>query len=183
MAFGYAVWMVPNRIINGGVTSLSQILNHYISVDIPTVNSLLLGFLLILTLIFLGREVFIKSIISSFIYSISFTVIFRLDLKMTVTPVVDLLMASVMIAFGYYACLSSHASTVGVDVLVLIIKKYKPSINLSMAIRWFNYTILAFGFFAFGLWSVVYGVAFSFIYSHELNWMLNTGKYAKVKKK
>ncbi|WP_179393977.1 YitT family protein [Lacticaseibacillus absianus] len=177
MGLGYAKWMVPNHIINGGVTSLSQIVNHYYPISVPMANNLWLAFLLLLTLLFLGREVFLKSVLSSVVYSASFTACFAWAQPLTITPLVDLLIASGFIAFGYYACLSSHASTVGVDVFALIIKKYRPAVNLSRVIRYFNYGILALGFVAFGFWSIAYGLVFAFIYSHELDWMLHHFKY------
>lgn len=181
MGLGYAKWMVPNKIINGGVTSLSQIVNHYYPISIPMANNLWLLFLLVLTLVFLGREVFIKSILSSAVYSISFTACFAWQVKLTTFPLLDLLIASLLIAFGYFACLSSHSSTVGVDVFALIIKKYRPETNLSKTIRLFNYGVLLVGLIAFGFWSVAYGLLFTFIYSHELNWMLNRFTYNEPK--
>lgn len=173
MALGYAKWMVPHHIINGGVTSIAQIVSHYAPIDIPMVNNIALGVLLLLTLIFLGREVFAKSVLASVIYSVCFTAAFRWPVTLTTRPVLDMLIASVLIAFGYYACLSSHASTVGVDVIALIIQKYRPTVNLSRVIRTCNLIILAVGLFAFGFWPVLLGVAFAIIYSHELNWLLH----------
>lgn len=172
IALGYAKWMVPNHIINGGVTSLSQIVNHYYPISIAMVNNLWLAGLLFLTLIFLGREVFVKSLLSSIVYSISFTLFSMWPTRLNVTPLLDLLIASVLVAFGYFACLSSHSSTVGVDVFALIIQKYRPQTNLAATIRLFNYAILLVGLIAFGLWAVVYGLIFAFIYSHLLNLML-----------
>lgn len=172
MGLGYAKLMVPNQIINGGITSLSQIINHYIAVDIPTVNNVLLVVLLILTLLFLGKEVFLKSVLSSIAYSISFTLFFKTSITLTTTPVVDLVLASILISFGYYACLSSNSSTVGVDVIALIIKKYNNRTNISMIIRTLNYFILIIGLITFGVLSVIYGMIFSWIYSKELNYML-----------
>lgn len=172
MALGYAKWMVPNHIINGGVTSLSQIVNHYYPISIAMANNLWLAGLLLLTLIFLGREVFVKSLLSSIVYSISFTLFSMWPTRLNVTPLLDLLIASVLVAFGYFACLSSHSSTVGVDVFALIIQKYRPQTNLAATIRLFNYAILLVGLIAFGLWAVVYGLIFAFIYSHLLNLML-----------
>lgn len=172
MALGYAKWMVPNHIINGGVTSLSQIVNHYYPISIAMANNLWLAGLLLLTLIFLGREVFVKSLLSSIVYSISFTLFSMWPTRLNVTPLLDLLIASVLVAFGYFACLSSHSSTVGVDVFALIIQKYRPQTNLAATIRLFNYAILLVGLIAFGLWAVVYGLIFAFIYSHLMNLML-----------
>ncbi|AOW73559.1 hypothetical protein EQJ95_03925 [Pediococcus acidilactici] len=172
MAFGYAEFMVPNRFINGGVTSLAQIVNHFAPLDIPMANNFLLGGLLVLALIFLGKEVFAKSLLSSIIYSLFFTLFYNLHWELVINPLIDLLIASILISFGYFACLSSNSSTVGVDVLALIIKKFRPQVNLSYTIRQLNCIVLILGLVSFGILPVVYGIGFTFIYSAELKYML-----------
>lgn len=173
MGFAYAKWLVPDQIINGGVTSLSQIVHHWWpKVSIPVANNGWLALLLVLALVLLGRETFFKSLLASVVYSLSFTAAYRLPVTVTIQPVVDLVIASSFIAFGYYACLSSHASTVGVDVLALIVKKYRPQTNVSRTIRGFNLAVLALGFAAFGWQAVALGVVFAVLYTVELNWLL-----------
>jgi uncharacterized membrane-anchored protein YitT (DUF2179 family) len=78
------------------------------------------------------------------------------------------LLASLLIAAGYYFCLSAGSSAVGVDVIALIIHQKRPAISLAKAIRWLNYTILVLGFFTYGWQSIVIGLLFSFVYS----WLL-----------
>lgn len=179
MAFAYASWMVPNKIINGGVTSLSQIISKFSNFDIPMVNNFLLFGLLVLTLIFLGKEIFIKSIISSVSYSVFFTLFFHMKLSLQLNPIIDMLISTIFISFGYFACISSNASTVGVDVFALIINKYFPKMKIAVLIKIFNILILAIGFFTFGFYSVLLGIVFAEVYSRMLNWML-TKKYSKV---
>lgn len=174
MGFAYAKLMVPNKIINGGVTSLSLIFEKIIHVPITTINNILLFLLLVLTAFFLGRELFLKSIVSSVAYSIFFAIFYYLPFTITITPVFDLLLASILIAFGYFACLSSNGSTVGVDVFALILVKYYPKMNLSLLIRLFNMVILFFGFTVYGLISIVWGIIFAFCYSHILDFMLKS---------
>lgn len=173
MAFAYAKWLVPNQIINGGVTSLAQIMHQLVpGISIPAANNLWLVGLLILALAFLGREVFLKSLFSSIVCSLCFTLFYDWPVQVTIQPVVDLLLASGLIAFGYFACLTAKASTVGVDVLALIMQRFRPQTNLSHAIRGFNIVVLAAGLLVFGWQAVVLGIVFAVIYTAELNWML-----------
>ncbi|MGG5369371.1 YitT family protein [Enterococcus sp. AZ196] len=169
MSFAYAKFMVPHKIINGGVTSLSMIVTKFILVRIDLINTLLLLGLLVLTTLFLGRELLIKSIVSSITYSIFFTFFINLPLIIHLSAVPSLLIASLLIAFGYFCCLSSNASTVGMDVIALIIFKYNQKISLAKLIRFLNFFILGFGLFIYGIQSVILGLIFTYIYSFELN--------------
>lgn len=65
ITLAYAFITVPNEIINGGVTSFSLILEAVYSIDIRVIVTIIL---LLICLIFLGKEYFYKSIISSICY-------------------------------------------------------------------------------------------------------------------
>lgn len=172
MSFAYAKLIVPYKIINGGVTSLSLLLVRFVPLSIDIVNMLLLAMLLLLTMIFLGREVFLKSIVTSIVYSIFFSAFIHAPFSIHFPGVVSMLIASLLIAFGYFCCLSSNSSTLGVDVFALIIHKYNKKIPLAKMIRFFNFIILFGGFFVYGFYPIVLGFCFSYIYSFELHFML-----------
>lgn len=172
MSWAYACLMVPNRIINGGMTSLALILSHDLPWPLVWLNNGLLVVLLSLVALFLGRMLFLKSLLSSVVFSLSFTLSYQYLPHFAGHPLVALLVASVLVAFGYYACLSSHSSTVGVDVIALILKKYWPQLNLSHLIRSLNLVILAWGLVVYGVWSIAWGILFAFCYTQLLNWML-----------
>lgn len=185
MSFAYAKLMVPHKIINGGVTSLSMIITNFLPIRIDIINTFLLLSLLIFTMIFLGKELLLKSIVSSVTYSLFFGYFVNLSFTIDLTAVPSMLIASLLIAFGYFCCLSSNASTVGVDVIALIIFKYNQKSTVAKLIRSLNFTILGFGFFVYGIQSVILGLLFSYIYSFELNIMLThfPKKYEIMKSK
>ena len=115
--------MVPNEIINGGVTSISMILNKMLSVPLLYLTNGLTLLLLIICYIFLGKDNFSKSIFSSVFYSMSFSLFYSLPFSLHVNVVLDLILAAIFIGIGYYYCSIVNASTVGVDVIALIIHK------------------------------------------------------------
>ena len=57
----YAFLTVPNNIINGGVTSTSLLISHYLNVDVGIISAILTIFLLLFGLIALGKDFFIRS--------------------------------------------------------------------------------------------------------------------------
>ena len=52
---------------------------------------------------------------------------------MTTFPI-DFLLACLLISFGYYCCLAEGSSTVGVDVIALVLYQKNPQRNLAKII-------------------------------------------------
>lgn len=96
--------------------------------------------------------------------------------ELLLTLPVDFLLACLLIALGYYCCLSEGSSTVGVDVIALILYQKKPQRNLAKMIRQLNVAVLLLGFFTYGLFSVTIGLVFSVIYAWFLDRFLVLGE-------
>ena len=63
----YAFLTVPNNIINGGVTSTSLLLSHYLNIDIGYISSTITILLLVFGLIALGKNSFIAHYLVVFV--------------------------------------------------------------------------------------------------------------------
>ncbi|MBU8878605.1 YitT family protein [Bacillus sp. FJAT-29790] len=173
MTFSYTYLVIPNEIINGGVTSSALILNALTGIGISILVNVLTLLLLLSCLIFLGREFFLKSILSSFCFMFFFHIFYSLNISIDLNIVLGIIIASAFIALGYYLCISSNASTVGFDVIALILNHRNKKIDIAVAIRCINYIVLLFGLTVYGLPSIIKGVAFTFLYSFILKKMLN----------
>ena len=68
----YAFLTVPNHIINGGVTSTSLLLSHYLKIDIGYISTFMTIGLLILGIVLLGKNFFFRSLFSSICYMVLF---------------------------------------------------------------------------------------------------------------
>ena len=69
----YTFLTVPNNIINGGVTSTSLLISHYLNIDIGYISTAITLFLLLFDLITLRKNFFIKSAFSSVCYVVFLT--------------------------------------------------------------------------------------------------------------
>lgn len=172
MSFAYAKWMVPHQIINGGVTSIALILQRITQLSVTLWTNLLTLVLLAVCAIFLGRENFFKSLYSSLTYLVGFNLFSAWPLSITQTIWLDVPLASLAIAFGYYCCISENSSTVGVDVIALILHRYHPALKIAPLIRNINFVVLGIGWFIFGWRSILAGLAFSFLYAAILKKLL-----------
>lgn len=183
MGFAYAKWMKPDAIINGGVTSLSMIINKATTLPILYLTNGITVILLGVSWYFLGRQNFFRSILSSICYNAFFSWFYLWNINLQINLPVDFVLATIFIAIGYYCCITADASTVGMDVVALIAHKKNPKVNVAKTIRWINFIVLAFGFLVYGLKSVVIGVLFSFANSYVLNKFLTMDrKWSKPEK-
>lgn len=172
MGFAYAKWMKPNDIINGGVTSVAMILEKITHLPLLYLSNGVTLLLLLACYISLGKANFFRSLISSCCYMLFFSMFYSLPFSATVNLPIDFMLASVFIAIGYYCCISSNSSTVGMDVIALIIHKKKPKIKVAILIRYINFGVLAVGLLTYGWLSIIVGVLFSYVNSYLLNFLL-----------
>ena len=85
LAFGSAVFLVPNNLVTGGITSIAIIIQHFIdksgstfqAADIVTwgFQILFLG----VSFIFLGRQYTVRTLYASVLYPIFFTLFYRIS--------------------------------------------------------------------------------------------------------
>ena len=172
LGLAYAKWMVPHTIINGGVTSLSLVIQKVIPVDLPVISNSLTVILLIVCGLFLGKSYLMKSIIGSLSYMSFFSLFYFLPFQLMIWLPIDFLLACVVIAIGYYCCLSEGSTTVGVDVLALIIHQRNPKRSVAKMIRNLNLSVLVLGFLTYGAKSVAIGFLFSVVYTWVLGKLL-----------
>lgn len=180
LGFAYSKLMVPNEIINGGATSLSLILESLTGISVAFYTQVLTALFLFLSLIFFGGKNVVLSVVSSVAYSVSFAMFYNMNFSIQTNLVVDVILAAFIISAGYYFCLSVGASTVGVEVIAMIINKKNPEYDLIKLMRLMNYIVLGFGFLIYGIKSVIIGVLFSYGYSAILNYLLKLKKKGEI---
>ncbi|WP_336862580.1 YitT family protein [Peribacillus frigoritolerans] len=173
MTFAYAYLIVPNEIINGGVTSSALLLNALLGYNIAMLANLVTGLLLIICLVFLGKEYFFKSIVSSLSYMVFFNFFYSLNIQFDMNIVLVIFISSILIAIGYYLCITGNASTVGFDVIALILHHKNEKIDIAATIRIINLIVLILGLLVCGYASIVKGIAFTLLFSYLLKKMLD----------
>lgn len=169
LTFAYALLTVPNHIINGGVTSFSLIISSILKIDVTIIANCFTLLLLILSFIFLGKDFVLKSLLSSICYMGFLSFFHSLPILIPLPKILCVVFAGILVGLGYHLCISANASTVGFDVIALILHKRNEKINIAMTIRYIGMAVLVFGIFSFGVYSVVYGILFTLIETGTLN--------------
>ncbi len=174
----YAFLTVPNNIINGGVTSTSLLLSHYLNIDIGYISSVITIFLLLFGRVALGKDFFYRSLFSSVCYMVFFNFLHFTGISFFFHPLIIVLFAGIFVGVGHYLCLREDSSTVGYDVFALFIHKKNKKLDTAIVLRIIGICVLIVGVATFGIKSVIYGIIFTIIQtqviyllnkSHEVN--------------
>lgn len=172
LTFAYALLTVPNHIINGGVTSFSLIISQSLGMDVTIIANIFTILLLIVSFIFLGKEFVLKSFVSSICYMSFLSFFHSLPITIPFPAYVCVILAGLLVGLGYYFCISANASTVGFDVIALILNKRNKKFNVAMTIRYVGIVVLLLGFLTYGVWSIVFGILFTLIETSVLNFCM-----------
>jgi len=177
----YAFVTVPNKIVNGGVTSCSLIISNFLPVDISVIANIFTMALLAICFFKLGKENFLKSIVSSICY-MGFLSFFRsIGIELIMNPVLCVVVASTMVGIGYFLCISANASTVGFDVIALVVHKENPKIEVGTVIRYLSIAVLLMGLLTYGYMAVIFGIAFSILETQVMNVLIRLEKTKEFK--
>lgn len=102
----YAFLTVPNNIINGGVTSTSLLLSHYLNIDIGYISTTITIFLLISGFIGLGKDFFYRSLFSSVCYIVFFNFFHFTGISFSFHPIIIVLFAGIFVGVATFGILS-----------------------------------------------------------------------------
>ena len=169
MTFAYAFLTVPQKIINGGVTSFSMILSGLTGVDTAVIANGITALFMLLCYIFLGKDYFMGSVLGGLCYMVSFSLFHSMDICLIQQRPLAVVIAAVMVGTGYFLCISQHSTGVSFDTLALILNRRNPRINVAAAMFVINTSVLLLGCLYYGLESILFGIAFTAIQALTLD--------------
>lgn len=179
LAAGYGCVTIPNKIVDGGATSFSLILSNIISIDVTILVNVLTLVLLTLSFWKLGKDNFLKTLLSSACYLVLLNVVRVREIQFIMHPLLVVMIASVAVGLGYYLCVSADASTAGFDTVAIIINRKNPEIEIGTTMRYISIFVLILGFASFGWRTVAYGIIFSVLETQTINIALRLEKRIK----
>lgn len=158
IAIGVYFFKFPNNFSFGGVTGLSVVLASVTPFSPSTVNFILNGVLIILGFAFLGRDFGVKTFYSSLLLSVSLSLLeYICPLRGTLTdePMLELIFAVLLPAFGSAVLFNMGASSGGTDIIAMILKKY-TSINIGRALLFSDLFVTLSACFVFSIKTVLF---------------------------
>jgi len=132
ICIGVNMFMGPHSIAAGGITGLAIILEAYMGLERSMVVMIFNGVILLVTFVFLGKEVFLNTVIGASILPFFIGIIPQY--KLVNDTMLSMVVGSVIFGVAVHILYSNKASSGGTAVPPLIFKKY---FNLDTAIGLF----------------------------------------------
>ena len=183
MAVGVYFFKFPNHFTTGGVSGISIVVAHFIpTVTTATLNLILNILLLIIGAFFLGRGFGLRTAYSAVMSSVLTYVFERLipmDTPMTTQPVLELMFAVGLPAFGSAILFHVNASSVGTDIIAMLVKKYSH-MNIGLALALADLLVAVTACFTFGMETGLFSLFGLFLKSYMVDAVMDNLRTYKV---
>lgn len=178
-AFGIAMFILPGGLITGGTTGIALFVNHVTELPVSVVVFVFNAAMFLLGLAVFGWKFAANTMISTFSYPIALEIITRLlgDYRITEDLILCTVFGGICVGGAMGLVLRMGASTGGMDIPPLILKKYFK-IPVSRSIYVFDMLILLLQAFKSTGEQILYGLLLIIVYSVVLDkcLMLGTAK-------
>ncbi|MBO7269049.1 MAG: YitT family protein, partial [Bacteroidales bacterium] len=191
--FSWTAFLIPNEITAGGVTGLSTILNYAFGLPISLTYLVLNAVLLIAGTIIMGKGFGFKTIFCVLVSSLYFEIFPHIPWVSDIDDnLINSIIGGAMSACGIAIVFSQGGSTGGIDIIALVINKYKE-VSPGKVFMIADLLIISSILFLPGksLQDLVYGYVVTFAFSYTVDYILTgskqsvqmliiTGKYQEV---
>ena len=167
-ALAVTLFIVPNQLITGGTTGLALFFNR--TAGIPISALFLLGAWV------LGKQFAVTTVLSTLVYPLLLGLLEGAGVAGFVMEerLVAVLYAGLLIGAGIGVVMRAGASTGGMDIPALILKK-KRNINVSATIYLCDCVILALQMMSSDAYAILYGILLILVYTLVLDKVLMLG--------
>lgn len=171
-AYAFQVFLMPNNIIYGGVSSVSIITQEYFGWSPSIVQYAINIPLLIASFVFLGREIGMKSVLGSLLVPFFIALISHWE-PVTTDPMLGAIFGGALSGVGIGVSYKFRASSGGTSTVAQIIDKY-TSFSLGMGQLLADGLVVFFGFLVFDIEAILYGLLSLVLISRIID-MVQTG--------
>lgn len=165
IAFSFNVFIVPSKLVNGGVGGLAVLVNYLTNINISQFIFFVNIFLIGLSILFLDKSTSITNIIGSLFFTLFIFLTENINEFVNVNfdnILLYVLCAAVVQGIGAGLVFRAGFSSGGSDILSLILNKYlKISVGKSSLI--INSIIVLLGGAVFGFTNVIYAIIINYI--------------------
>ena len=160
-AAAYRMYLIPNRVVNGGFTGVGQLLNQATGISVGLVNIALNVPLFLISMKSMGLRFGVRSLIAMVLLSL------MIDHIPLPPATDDMLLASVyggaISGIGFGLVLRGNATTGGTDMLASLLHRLVPVIKVSYAIFVFDGLVIIASAFVFEAQAAMYGLISAFL--------------------
>lgn len=175
-SLGIVMFVLPSKLITGGTTGLALTAEHFLHIPVPVFVFFTNLCMFLLGAAVLGIPFALTTLVSSFYYPVILGILQKIPALSQVTdePVLSTVFGGLMIGFGIGIVIRAGASTGGMDIPPLILKK-KFGLPVSVMLYVFDVTILILQMLFSDKEQILYGILLVIIYTAVLDKVLLIG--------
>ncbi|WP_193553733.1 YitT family protein [Carnobacterium divergens] len=162
------MFLAPHHIAAGGVSGIGILAEEALGIDRAIVVLVLNLVMLLLTFFFLGKTIFIRTVIGSMLLPLSLAVV--PEIMVTQDRLLSVIFGSALFAVGVAILYKIGASSGGTTIPPLIFKKYFD-LNTSVGLLCTDAIIVLFNIFVFGVEEFLYAILSIVITSIVMNYI------------
>lgn len=149
------LFLAPHHIAAGGVSGIGILVEQVTGIDRALTVLILNGFMLVLTFFFLGKQIFVNTIIGSILFPIVLAI--TPDFMATEDRLLSVIIGSSIFAVGVATLYKIGASSGGTTIPPLILKKY-VGLSTSIGLLATDAVIVLFSIYVFGFEEFLYAI-------------------------
>lgn len=175
-AAAVVLFIVPNGLITGGTTGLALFVFHSLGIPISLFVILFNVIMFLLGAWVLGKQFALTTLLSTVIYPLLLGMLQAMGVGGFVMEekLVAVIYAGLLIGGGIGIVIRAGASTGGMDIPSLIMKK-KLDVNVSFSLYVMDSVILGLQLITTDLYAILYGILLIMVYTAILNKVLVSG--------
>lgn len=179
-AIAISMFLVPNKIVNGGASGLATIIYYTIGLKPSISNAIINGILLLFALICFGRKFVARTLLSI----AGLTIL--IEVFSYFPPVTDnVLLASIfgaaLYGIGIGIVLSQGSTTGGTDIMGRLIQHMRPHWKIGKVLLGVDLFVVFLSLITFKTTeAVLYGIMALFISSNAIDWLMKALNISKL---
>ncbi|MEG2708596.1 MAG: YitT family protein [Vagococcus sp.] len=167
VAVGFNAFLLPNRIVSGGINGLTIILHEMFNWSPSIVLYVVNIVLLIACFLILGKEIFMKSILGSLLVPMFISLLHILT-PATHEPILAAIFGGLCIGVGVGLVFVGNGSTGGTTLIAKMIQKF-TNIKLGILVGFCDGLVILSALFIFDIQQVLYALISLFITSRVVD--------------
>lgn len=179
-AMAISLFLVPNKIVNGGSSGLSTVVFYAVGLKPSVTNALINGVLLLVSLFILGKKFVAKTLVCIVLLSV-FMELFSWMPPVTDNILLATLFGSALFGGGIGIVLSQQSTTGGSDILGRLIQHKFPHWKIGKILLGVDLFIIALSYVTFhNAEAVLYGIMALFISTTIIDLLMRNLNVSKL---
>ena len=180
VAIAISMFLVPNKIVNGGASGLATIIYYTIGLKPSISNSIINGILLLFSLICFGKK-FVAKTLSSIVGLTLLIEVFSYFPPVTDNVLLASIFGAVLYGMGIGIVLSQGSTTGGTDIMGRLIQHKRPHWKIGKILLGVDFFVIFLSLITFKTTeAVLYGILALFLSTNAIDWLMKSLNISKL---